>query len=349
MKRNKIFVTSMIITSIIGLTALLIVMFIGIKYFVKETAVPIEEPMLSINEEGQAFYITSIGVVKEIGEEQIKFLDTQKKEIITHKIKPTTKVLDSNENMLPLSEIQVGEVVDIVYQPAKENLVCIRRTEGAFKKTNMTNLKIDRSNRTIGIGSKIYHYTGQTFVFNEENESINMHNVSDYDVLELIGLQDNIYTIKVLEQAGYLKLSGLPSYTGMLEIDANRQIPLNENVQTVSLSPGEHKVTIRMEDYEPISTTLKIEPGKTLEYIPDDFERAQTQLNVQVMNADDYKVQVEDVVYNKGDIIEVPTGQYTIQVKADGFKDWQQEVNLQEPVMFLQVTLVSLEEEKVPE
>lgn len=345
MKGNKTFVTSMIITSVIALTALLIVMFIGIKYFVKETSAPEQEQLINANQTDQEFYITSMGTVREINEEQIIFLNLQKKEVITHKIKPTTKILDAYENTIPLESIKKGDLVDIVYQPEKDNLVCIRFTANSFAKQDMKNLKIDRSNRTISIGNKSYYYTGNTMVLDEEGNLIDMHKVNDYDVLELIGMGENIYTVKVLEREGYLHIGQLPAYEGVLEIDLNRQIPLKEDMKAIAITPGEHKVTLSVAGYEPVVTRLVIEPGKTTEYTLESIERSQTELVIQVNNAQDYKVKVEDVLYAKDERIKVPTGKYTIEVIAEGYKKWQQEVNLQDPVMLLQVTLASIEEE----
>lgn len=200
MRGDKRFIIAVIIISCIGLTGLLMLMFKGIEYFLA-TAIPaIEEEHITREEEDEESYITSIGVVREINEEEIHFLDIGRKKIRAHKIKPTTKITDKEENVISVSEIEVGEIVDIIYQPEKESLIGIKPTAKAFKKTNRTNLQIDHSNRKIELEGRIYHYTGHTLIFNEQGELTNMHNVKDQDVLELVGLEDNIYTIRVLKQ-----------------------------------------------------------------------------------------------------------------------------------------------------
>lgn len=200
MRGDKRFIIAVIIISCIGLTGLLMLMFKGIEYFLA-TAIPaIEEEHITREEEDEESYITSIGVVREINEEEIHFLDIGRKKIRAHKIKPTTKITDKEENVISASEIEVGEIVDIIYQPEKESLIGIKPTAKAFKKTSRTNLQIDHSNRKIELEGRIYHYTGHTLIFNEQGELTNMHNVKDQDVLELVGLEDNLYTIRVLKQ-----------------------------------------------------------------------------------------------------------------------------------------------------
>ncbi|MBU3811013.1 MAG: hypothetical protein H9893_05100 [Candidatus Niameybacter stercoravium] len=202
MRGDKRFIIAVIIISSIGLTGLLMLMFKGIEYFLDTSTPPIEGKQITIDEENEEeeFYITSIGVVREINEEEIHFLDIGRKKVRAHKIKPTTKIIDKEENAISVSEIEIGEIVDIIYQPEKESLICIKPTAKAFKKTNMTNLQIDRSNRKIEAQGQVYHYTGHTLIFNEQGELTNMHNVKDQDILELVGLEDNLYIIRVLER-----------------------------------------------------------------------------------------------------------------------------------------------------
>ena len=350
MKSNKTFVKAMIVTAVIGFTALLAILFIGIKYFVKETAVLNPQTSHSQIEIDNIFYITTMGVIKELTEESVTYLDIDKREIINYKVKPTTKIQDAHENMMSYEEIEPGDVVEIVYQPQKENLVCIRLAKEAFTKSNMTNLGIDRSNRTITIGNKVYYYNGQTNIMDNMKNPINMHQISDYDVLELKGIKNDIYSIQVIEKESYLQLGQLPIYEGVLEIDRTRQIPLTENIPVIPMTPGEHKVTLQLKGYKPIVTTLTMESGKTLEYNPGDFVRLETILVVEVTNTDtDYKVKVGDKLYNKGENIQVPTGVYTVEVSAGGFKSYKQELNLVEGTMVLQVPLISLSENEETE
>lgn len=344
-KSNKTFVKAMIVTAVIGFTALLAILFIGIKYFVKETTVSSPQTSHSQIEIDNTFYITTTGVIKELTEKSVTYLDIDKREIINYKVKPTTKIQDAYENMMSYEEMEPGDVVEIVYQPQKENLVCIRLAKEAFTKSNMTNLEIDRSNRTITIGNKVYYYNGQTNIMDNMKNPINMHQISDYDVLELKGIKNDIYSIQVVEKESYLQLGQLPIYEGVLEIDRTRQIPLKENLPVIPMTPGEHKVTLQLKGYKPIVTTLTMESGKTLEYNPGDFVRMETILEVKVTNTDsDYQVKVGDKVYNKGENIQVPTGVYTVEISAEGFKTYRQELNLEEGTMVFQVALISLSE-----
>lgn len=346
MKSNKTFVKFIIVTSVIGFTALLAILFIGIKYFIKETTASTTLQASHLQTElDNTFYTTTIGVIREITEERVTYLDIDKKEIIDYKIKPTTKIQDAYENMMSYEEIEVGDVVEVVYQPQKENLVCIRLTKEAFTKSNMTNLAIDRSNRTIIIGNKAYYYNGQTNIMDSMKNPINIHQISDYDVLKLKGIKNDIYSIQVVEKESYLKLGKLPIYEGVIEIDRTRQIPLTENIPVIPMTPGEHKVTLQLKGYEPIVTTIKVKPGKTLEYIPENLVRLETILVIQVSNTNnDYQVKVGDQLYNKGEKIQVPTGIYTVEISAEGFETYKQEFNLEEGTKVLQVALVSLSE-----
>lgn len=344
MKKNKTFVTTVIISSIVGFIVLLIAMLVGIKYFVTET-VP-KEPQKSIaNEvEDNNFYISITGVIRNLEEQSINILDIEKREIKTYQVQTTTRVQDSTEKTMPYSALKVGDIVELIYQSQKDNLVCVRISPNAFTKTDMKNLGIDRSNRTLKIGSVLYHYTGHTNIVDEEDNMINMHEVNDYDILELKGIDDQIFSVKVLAREGYIHIGKLPIYDGYLEIDRNRQIPLSEDMGTLPLVAGEHKVVLQLKGYEPLSRAITIESGKTLELDHEEFKRLQTALTIQVLNTDqDYKVKIKDKVYKKGEVITLPTDTYTVEITASGFKPYVQTLNLQEGNALMKVNLVSEE------
>ena len=100
--------------------------------------------------------------------------------------------------------------------------------------------------------------------------------------------------------------------------------------------------SFKLKGYEPITRTITIESGKTLELDHEEFKRLQTTLNIQVLNTDqDYKVKIKDKVYKKGEVITLPTDTYTVEITASGFKPYVQTLNLQEGNVVMKANLVS--------
>ncbi|MEG1828732.1 MAG: hypothetical protein RSA85_05870, partial [Cellulosilyticaceae bacterium] len=166
MKGNKLFVKSMIITAIIGLTTLMIFMFIGIKHFTQQkvdAATQVVE-IIPVQKQSVPFNSVILGVVNELSNDQIGVFDIEKKQYVTTAIKKSTQVEDERGKAIPLAEINVGEIVEISYEPTEDNLVSIAKAGQAWKKTDLRNVEIDRAASEVKLGSNIYEYTGNTLI-----------------------------------------------------------------------------------------------------------------------------------------------------------------------------------------
>ncbi|MEG0013792.1 MAG: hypothetical protein RSD26_08415 [Cellulosilyticaceae bacterium] len=225
MKGNKLFVKSMIITAIIGLTTLMIFMFIGIKHFTQQkvdAATQVVE-IIPVQKQSVPFNSVILGVVNELSNDQIGVFDIEKKQYVTTAIKKSTQVEDERGKAIPLAEINVGEIVEISYEPTEDNLVSIAKAGQAWKKTDLRNVEIDRAASEVKLGSNIYEYTGNTLILDRNGNKLdNIHLVNTYDVLELAGVGTDIYSIKVLSTQGAIQFDGLPEVSGRIEIDINR-------------------------------------------------------------------------------------------------------------------------------
>lgn len=225
MKGNKLFVKSMIITAIIGLTTLMIFMFIGIKHFTQQkvdAATQVVE-IIPVQKQSVPFNSVILGVVNELSNDQIGVFDIEKKQYVTTAIKKSTQVEDERGKAIPLAEINVGEIVEISYEPTEDNLVSIAKAGQAWKKTDLRNVEIDRAASEVKLGSNIYEYTGNTLILDRNGNKLdNIHLVNTYDVLELAGVGIDVYSIKVLSTQGAIQFDGLPEVSGRIEIDINR-------------------------------------------------------------------------------------------------------------------------------
>lgn len=347
----------MIITAVVGLITLMITMFIGVRWFLDKGPSPLP-PSENITTEVEktdkvddvAFSSIIRATVKEIGDDSIKVFDLEKQQIVTATIQPSTKIKDAYDKAMPLSMIQAGDLVELVYEPHKDNLIQINYTIDSWKKSDMKGIVIDRSNRVMPIGSKNYKYNEHVLVLDPKGNVITMDEVGDYDILELCGIGEHVYTVRVLGKQGYIALEGLPSYQGLVEIDINRQIPLAEGIEKIAVAEGKHKITLKMEGYSPVIQEVDVKSGEVLVFNASGASKKETALQIEVMNTNvDYKVQVGDALYKKGDKIVVNSGMHYVAVHAAGYQSWSGNMMLEEPVVKLQVTLQAKEVQPTPE
>lgn len=346
MKGNKLFVKSMIITAIIGLTTLMIFMFIGIKYFTAQkvdAATMMEEP-IPVQKQSVPFNSVILGVVNELSNDQISVFDIEKKQYVTTAIKKSTRVEDERGKAIPLAGINVGEIVEISYEPAEDNLVSITKSGQAWKKTDLRNVEIDRAASEITLGANSYEYTGNTLILDRDSNKLdNIHLVKTYDVLELTGVGTDIYSIKVLSAEGAIQLDGLPVGEGRVEIDINRQINLEEVDQPIPVTAGSHKVGIYLDGYEPIIKQVEVGSGETVVVTPTEIKKSYYDLNVVVANGENqYGVEIDGKAYKPGEVAKVTKGEHQVVITKTGFEKWEQKITVEES-RTLSVLLTAIE------
>jgi len=353
-KDNKTFVISMIITSVIGFSVLMITMFIGIKYYVdkNDTISNVQADMKVDAQEPKVEYsATVLALVEDITEDNLVALDIEKKQKIDKTITIATKISDGYGQVVPLTSIQRGDIVEVILQLDKQKILSINKTSKSWIKSDISGVIVDPQMQTVTIGKKAYSYTSDTMVFSQNSRQISPSFVGEYDILKLQGIDDSVWSIEVLKSAASIELLDIPKVEGMLEIDRTRMIPLNKITEPVSITPGKHKVLIVIKGYEPITKEINVIPEENFQISLKDAKEAFTEISLIVADQEaDYTVQVGDKIFKKGEKISVKQDKYKIIVRAEGYKDWQQEIELDTEIYDLKVALQKeVEETVVPE
>jgi hypothetical protein len=353
-KDNKTFVKSMIITSVIGFSVLMIMMFVGIKYYVDKsgTSNSVQAASLADKQETKVEYSTTVlALVKQITQEKLVAFDIETKQMMYKSITVSTKVSDGYGGVIPLASIKEGDIVEVVFQTDKEKILSINKTSRSWIKPDLTGIKINTADNQVIIGKKPYKYTKDTLIFKENNRQISPTFLGEYDLLELQGVGDDIWSIKILKSASSLQILDFPTEEGMLEIDRTRMIPLKDLEEPIKLTAGKHKILITMKGYEPVTTEIELIPEENYVISLKDIKEAFTDLNVIVTNTvTDYTVQIADKTYAKGEKISLKQDKYTVLIKAEGYKDWEQELELDQTTYDLKVTLEQIiDETNVPD
>ncbi|MGL5677598.1 MAG: PEGA domain-containing protein [Cellulosilyticaceae bacterium] len=344
MKGNKLFVKSMIITAVLGLITLMITMFIGIRWVLDKE--PVGNAQVGQEQTGLPNPQTSqdvLGVIKELNGDTLIVFNIEKKQGVQVKIQDTTQVKDAYDKPMPKENLREGDIVKLGYDQKSGKLVSVSHSIQAWTKTDMKNVKLDRPNKVMAIGDNIYKYTDNTVVLDKEGNNISIYQVGDQDILEMKGIDNQVHSMRILEEQGYLQLEGTPIQEGVLEIDINRQIPIASVVEPIPVSVGQHKVTIQLPGYEVMTEMIDVVAGKTIILSLQDLQKAYTTLSVSVQNAGlHYTVQIDGTLYGKDEVIQLPMGTHTVEVQAEGYMPWTQQVVLTEPMMELQVQLQPL-------
>lgn len=317
----------MMITGILGLTVLVTGIVLGIKYFSVEGqgVSELENINTPITLDRGEREVKRTGVIEGLSEESVTYLDLEEEKSFHMSIGEGVAVSEKNGEIMPFATLELGDIVELTYNEETEQIEAIRKLPESWTKKNVIGLK-----QVDG---------GKCLIWDQYGQPIALEDIGEYDSLDLKGIDEKIYAIKVIERQGYVQLDELPSLEGVLEIDINRQIPLKDSLEPVSLTAGTHKLTINLKGYEPVTYTIEVKPGEILTVNLSGAKLVYGQLEVQVLEGiKDYEIHVGKEKYKPGERIEVLEGKYDVVVVAPDYKPWGMNVEIAGHVI-LQVTL----------
>lgn len=353
-KDNKLFVKSMIITSVIGFSVLMMTMFMAIKYYVGKdgTSSNVEQAadILTNTDEPKVEYgVAILALVRNITDDRLVAFDIEKNQVINKNITPATKIGDGYGQPIPLSSVEQGDIVELTFQPDSENIQSINRTSRSWSESDISGVLVNAETNEAVVKGKTYRFTKEALLFGQGGLTVEPAFIREYDVLRIQGVGENIWSIKVLKNAASIQLLNVPNLEGMLEIDRKRMIPLREVIGPVGMAPGRHKIQVSIKGYESFTKEITLSPEENYELSLKNMKEAFTEIRLTVANEDaDYTVQVGSKTYQKGQKISVKQGSYKITVKAEGYKDWQQVAALSQPIYDVSVLLEKEEKEEEP-
>lgn len=349
--KNKGFVIAMITTSFVVLVVLMVMMFLGVKYYLgqgNKVTTKQEDIKQEQKVEDVKYSSTSLILINELTDEELRGFDIDNTRSVVRNIKRTTKISDAYGKTIPLSSIQKGDIVEVVYEEDAKRTESISKTQRAWTKKEVNGLKVDDTNKQAKLFGVTYTYDERLLVLGQDDEVIKVTDISEYDIVTVQGLEDKIYSIKVEKAAGRIHIVDIPSADGRVEIDINTMIPLKDISEPIEVIAGKHKVGVSIKGYESFVQEVEVEPGKTLEVSLDNTKRIYSNVNVVLTNSDvaNYTVKVGDTTYNKGDKISVPQGRYDVIINAIGYHPWTKTMTFVKGNNTIKATLKSEEKEE---
>lgn len=337
----------MMITGVIGLVALLVGLFMGIKYL-KIEGKNVEEQMTSepsIRQVQEVVINELEGVVERVDERRLVYRALESGQTLQMDLGEDVVVREKNDTVMPVAALELGDLVSVGYKEGTREIKRIKKITESWAKRELVGIKKGEEPWQIKIGSNTYRYDEELLVWDQYGQIIGVDDIGEHDILDLKGIGDRVYAIRVITREGYIQLDQLPSQEGVLEIDRNRQIPIGNISGPIPLEAGTHKITIQLKGYEPVTHTIEVKPEEIITMDLSGAKLIYGQLEVQVLEGvKDYEVHVGKVIYQAGERIEVLEGKYNVIVVAPGYKPWGMRVTLTGHVV-LQVTLQKDKEE----
>ena len=255
---------------------------------------------------------------------EIVFVDVQTKEQRTLEYHGGVDLTDKYGEIMAVSQLPVGEVVDGVYQPEKAKLVSIHVNETAMRYEGVKNADINLFDKTVRAAGETMSYDDQVVIYDGE-KLCKMAELTSQDQLTLRVYNGKLCSAVVELGHGYLRFENYDTYLdGMIEVGYDVIVPVTEDMlltvregeYLMRITKGSHTGTRYVTVERNVETTvdlgaLQIEPEKTgaavISVLPDDCSPV---------------IYVDGTKCTAGEEVELVYGRHSIVIRAEGYEPY---------------------------
>lgn len=283
-----------------------------------------------------------IGIIKNINYEKSIFTlsNLNSNKTYTLKSKPSTIFKDKYGNILSISELNIGDIVDFAFND-DNTLDYINQNSNSFLLENVSNIKIDTNSNTLTLNNKIFNISENISVF-KDNESYDLLNISNLYTIDIKGYNNIIYFINVKKGAGTLKLENKPNLNkAIIEIDRDIFKSLDE-VNTINLTEGKHKIVIRSDDS--LSFVKEVDIVSDTETLLDlsQIQNKSATLFIK-SNVTDYTLYINGVLETSREPLKLQYGSYSIKAEKEGYNPFETQISINKPTANINIELEKIE------
>lgn len=308
----------------------------------KEKVSPARQLNASTDEEGTNYDAEITAIVKAIDTEkqQITFLNTERY---------TEQVLDYTEGtefsnkygkVVTLSQIELGEIVDVGYRSSASKAVKVSVNKDAWEYDMVGRLSIDSTAQDMKFSGKKFRYDEHLVVTDGQRE-ITVSEINKQDELRIKGVDKTVMSVLVTTGHGYIKLQDYKDFVGgTIEVSRDLILPVVENMMIVAregfynvqLNNGNlHAVkTIRV--YRDKETALSLSDVKL-----DMPDVGNVTFQIEPYGADLY---INGAITDYSEPVPLNYGKHKIVVKMTGYDTYSGFLDVQDAAPIIRISLV---------
>ncbi len=262
-----------------------------------------------------------LAVVKELDQEnqRITLLDTGSKEPMILFYSGGTDVTDKFGQVISVSQIPVGAMVDAYYDENNHKLSKLQISTKAWEYLGVNNLGIHPADRMMKIGRTKYKYDDKIVVIND-GEFVSVNTLAEQDELDIWGYDQTIWSITVakghgivtlVDEGAFLGGSVTVGYEAMQTITEGLKLTVREGNFNLTVENGKYSgtknVTINRNQVTEVS--LK-------ELGPEPVKRGRITFDIKPFGADLF---IDGELTNYGSPVELTYGNHEIKVSLGGY------------------------------
>lgn len=186
---------------------------------------------------------TTILVDKNENDSTVTFLNLELGRRYTLEYDGTSKLYDKYDGTIALSQITIGDIVDITFLKSKKHLTTMKLSANSWSYTEVQRYEINNVRREVSIGQEVYKLTDNT-QYISEGRNIEKMDLNPSDILTFQGIDNQVLSIKVEKGHGYLRLLNDENFVGgWIELGQSMIQRITEDM-LLTVPEGKYQVTI---------------------------------------------------------------------------------------------------------
>lgn len=242
-------------------------------------------------------------------------------------------VRDKFGELMPMSDVRLGSVVDVVYDANRDKLLSLHLSSEELleQKEGVSAADIDYLGKTVKIDGKTYRMSNNVSAFSD-NKEIKLDEICSEDQLSVWIYNNIVCSFNVELGHGYVKLADYASYIGgMVEIGYDVIVPVTEDML---LTVREGTYTLRISKGGDSGTKeVTIEKNKEQVISLADIAIEPKQMGSILFHVipSDAAVYVDKVRVNTEGAVELTYGKHRIDIVKEGYDNLSGTLTVKEP------------------
>lgn len=187
----------------------------------------------------------NLAVIKDINnsDKTMTLIDMDDREEITAAYTGGTEIYDKYEQVIAVSQLTLGEIVDANYSDQNTKITRLAISNRAWEYKGVNNWSVDPINRIFLIGSTKYQYP-QNLVAVSQGELTDVNNLDEKDELTFKGFDKEIWSVSVTKGHGTIQLVDYKDFIGGTAYIGNDDILPVTEAMTITVQEGSYDVTL---------------------------------------------------------------------------------------------------------
>ncbi len=285
---------------------------------------------------------TGFCVVKEIDKANSKLtvLDIESGQDIILNFSGGTDIRDKYDQIIAVSQISIGEMMDIYYQKNSAKLKKAVISTTAWEYKGVSNWYLNKDNNSFVIVDSKYQYS-EDLVISRDGKLLTISDLDEKDELTVKGLDREVYSIIVTRGHGTLRFTDYDDFIGGIAHIGKREIvPIVEDL-VITARAGTFDITFEKNGYVGVKKVI-LNPEDDITISMEEFKKPPVQTGLVKFEIEPVGAQlyINKILYSYEDMVELEYGEYDITVSLGGYSTYKGELVVNDVAETVSITLV---------